>query len=193
MPYPYQTTVGNIDAIRFGSMKVEAGSGTSSMTDLGVAKGVTFEEQITYAWIGMDNAQRQRRVVKQEVVISGSLVEFSPEDLNIIRGGIDVYTSSTGDGSKKILETGGKHVQTPKVWELTNLTVSSDPTTKLLRITVYKGFFDGNMTLAFQPDEDENPMEMPFTIIGIMSTGTTDSTYVPGTGLYKIEDFQSTS
>ena len=193
MPAPYQTTVQNIDAIRFGSMKVEAGSGTSSMTDLGVAKGVTFEEQITYAWIGMDNAQRQRRVVKQEVVISGSLVEFSPEDLNIIRGGIDVYTSSTGDGSKKILETGGKHVQTPKVWELTNTTVSSDPTTKLLRLTVYKGFFDGNMTLAFQPDEDENPMEMPFTIIGIMSTGTTDSTYVPGTGLYKIEDFQSTS
>ena len=193
MPAPYQTTVQNIDAIRFGSMKVEAGSGTSSLTDLGVAKGVTFEEQITYAWIGMDNAQRQRRVVKQEVVISGSLVEFSPEDLNIIRGGIDVYTSSTGDGSKKILETGGKHVQTPKVWELTNITVSSDPTTKFLRLTVYKGFFDGNMTLAFQPDEDENPMEMPFTIIGIMSTGTTASTFVPGTGLYKIEDQQSTS
>ena len=193
MPAPYQTEIQNIDSIRFGSMKVEAGSGTSSMTDLGVAKGVTFEEQITYAWIGMDNAQRQRRVVKQEVVISGSLVEFSPEDLNIIRGGIDVYTSSTGDGSKKILETGGKHAQTPKIWELTNTTVSSDPTTKLLRLTVYKGFFDGNMTLAFQPDEDENPMEMPFTIIGIMSTGETDSTYVPGQGLYKIEDFQSTS
>ena len=193
MPYPFQTVVGNIDAIRFGSMKVEAGSGTSSLTDLGIAKGVTFEEQITYAWIGMDNAQRLRRVVKQEVVISGSLVEFSPEDLNIIRGGIDVYTSSTGDGSKKILETGGKHAQTPKVWELTNTTVSSDPTTKFLRLTIYKGFFDGNMTLAFQPDEDENPMEMPFTIIGIMSTGTTASTFVPGTGLYKIEDQQSTS
>ncbi len=193
MPYPFQTVVGNIDAIRFGSMKVEAGSGTSSLTDLGIAKGVTFEEQITYAWIGMDNAQRLRRVVKQEVVISGSLVEFSPEDLNIIRGGIDVYTSSTGDGSKKILETGGKHAQTPKVWELTNTTVSSDPTTKFLRLTIYKGFFDGNMTLAFQPDEDENPMEMPFTIIGVMSTGTTDSTFVPGTGLYKIEDQQSTS
>ncbi len=193
MPYPYQTEIQNIDSIRFGSMKVEAGPGTSSMTDLGVAKGVTFEEQITYAWIGMDNAQRQRRVVKQEVVISGSLVEFSPENLNIIRGGIDVYSSSTGDDGHKRLETGGKHVQTPKIWELTNTTVSSDPTTKLLRLTVYKGFFDGNMTLAFQPDEDENPMEMPFTIIGIMSTGTTDSTYIPGQGLYKIEDFQSTS
>ncbi len=193
MPAPYQTEIQNIDAIRFGSMKVEAGSGTSSMTDLGVAKGVTFDEQITYAWIGMDNAQRQRRVVKQEVVISGSLVEFDPFALNIIRGGIDVYTSSTGDGGKKILETGGKHVQTPKIWELTNTTVSSDPTTKLLRLTVYKGLFDGNMTLAWQPDEDENPMEMPFTIIGIMSTGTTASTYVPGTGLFKIEDYQSTS
>ncbi len=193
MPAPYQTEIQNIDAIRFGSMKVEAGSGTSSLTNLGVAKGITFEEQITYAWIGMDNAQRQRRIVKQEVVISGSLVEFDPFALNIIRGGIDVYTSSTGDGSKKILETGGKHAQTPKIWELTNLTVSSDPTTKLLRLTVYKGFFDGNMTLAFQPDEDENPMEMPFSIIGVMSTGTTDSTYIPGQGLYKIEDFQSTS
>ena len=193
MPYPYQTVVGNIDAIRFGSMKIEVGATTAALTDVGVAKGVTFEEQITYAWIGMDNAQRQRRVVKQEVVISGSLVEFSPEDLNIIRGGIDVYSSSTGDGSPKILETGGKHTQTPKIWQLTNITVSSDPTTKLLRFTVYKGFFDGNMTLAFQPDEDENPMEMPFSIIATMSTGTTASTYVPGKGLYKIEDFQSTS
>ena len=76
---------------------------------------------------------------------------------------------------------------------MTNITVSSDPTTKLLRFTVYKGFFDGNMTLAFQPDEDENPMEMPFSIIATMSTGTTASTFVPGTGLYKLEDYQSTS
>ena len=60
-------------------------------------------------------------------------------------------------------------------------------------LTVYKGFFDGNMTLAFMPDEDENPMEMPFSIIGVISTGTTASTYIPGKGLYKIEDQQSTS
>ena len=193
MPYPYQTEIGNIDAIRFGSMKVEAGATTSALTDLGVAKGVTFEEQITYAWIGMDNAQRQRRIVKQEVVISGSLVEFSPEDLNVIRGGIDIYTSSTGDKGHKRLETGGKHAQTANVWQLTNTTVSSDPTTKFLRLTVFKGFFDGNMTLAFQPDEDENPMEMPFTIVGIMSTGLAGTTPVPGQLLYSIEDFQSTS
>ena len=193
MPAPYQTTVQNIDAIRFGSMKIEVGATTAALTDVGVAKGVTFEEQITYAWIGMDNAQRQRRVVKQEVVISGSLVEFSPEDLNVIRGGIDVYSSSTGDGSKKILESGGKHAQTPKIYQLTNVTVSSDPTTKFLRLTAYKGFWDGNMTMAFQPDEDENPMELPFSIICVMSTGTTASTFVPGTGLWKIEDQQSTS
>ena len=193
MAYPFQTDIQNIDAIRFGSMKMEVGATTAALTDIGVGKGITFEEQLTYAWIGMDNATRQRRVVKQEVVISGSLVEFSPEDLNVIRGGIDIYTTSTGDGGKKILQSGGKHAQTGKIWQLTNVTVSSDPTTKFLRLTVYKGFFDGNMTLAFQPDEDENPMEMPFSIIAIASTGTTEAAVVPGQNLYKIEDQQSTS
>lgn len=188
MGYPYQTTVQNGDAIRFGSMKVEVGASTSSLTNIGVARGVTFEEQLTYAWIGGDNAALQRRVTMQRAVISGTFVEYDPSAYNTMRGGIDVYTSSTGDGGKKIIESGGKHPQSARVVQLTNYTVSSDPTTKYLRITVWNAYYDGNMTMAFMPDEDENPLEIPFSFIG-----TPGSTRAVGQKLYKIEDQQSTS
>jgi hypothetical protein len=189
MGYPFQTQVVNVDAIKFGSAKVEVGATTSSYIDLGIAQGVTFEEQNTFAWIGADNAEPKRRLVKQMAVVSGSFVEYDPNVWNTLRGGIDVYTSSTGDGGSKLLESGGRGSSQSHVSvQLTNYYETTGGTTKIFRINVWKAYFDGNMTMEFQPDESETPMSVPFSFLGINET-----TRVTGKKLYRITDEQSTS
>jgi len=193
MGYPYQSSVQNIDAVRFGSAKIEIsatiGTTTATFTNLGIAKGVSFKEEVTRAWVGGDNAEPRPLVVKQRAVISGSLVEYDPKAWDIIRGGIDIYTSSTGDGGHKGVESGGLHTQAAFQVQLTNITVSSDPTTGDFRINAWKCFDNGGLEFAFQPDEDENPMEMPFEF-----TAVADSTRGTSEGLlFQIIDEQSTS
>ena len=188
MAYPYQSSVQNSDAIRFGSCKVEVGATTSSYTEIGVAKGVTFSEEVTKAIIGQDNAPETHFVRKQRVIVSGSFVEFDPNAWNTMRGSIDVYTSSTGDGGSKKLETGGKHSMSSVAIQLTNSMETTDSTTKKLILNVWKAFFDGPFTLAFQPDEGEDAMEIPFQFTGVPS-----STKDIGQQLYRITDEQSTS
>ena len=188
MGYPYQSSVVNSDAVRFGSCKVEMGATTASYTTMGVAKGVTFSEEITKAIIGADNAPETHFVRKQRAVISGTFVEFDPNHWNTLRGSIDVYTSSTGDAGNKKLETGGKHPQSSVALQLTNSVETTDGTTKKLTLNVWKAYFDGPFTLAFQPDESEDPMEIPFQFTAVPS-----STKTVGQQLYRITDEQSTS
>jgi len=191
MAHPYQTSVQNSDAIRFGSCKVEIGATTTGYTDIGVAKGVTFSEEVTKAIIGSDNAPETHFVRKQRVVVSGTFVEFDPNHWNTLRGGIDIYTSSTGDGGHKKLETGGKHPMSSVAIQLTNTiatTAATGGTTQSLILNVWKAYFDGPFTLAFQPDEGEEPMEIPFQFTGVPATSKT-----VGQQLYRITDEQSTS
>jgi len=194
MGYPYNSTVQNIDAVRFGSVEVAitATLGTTSgttYTNLGVAKGVSFKEEVTRAVVGGDNAAPQYHIVKQRVVISGTLVEYDPADWNVIRGGIDIYTTSTGDGGHKSVDSGGKHAQSAFQVQLTNSVETTSATTKTLKFNAWKCFDVGGLEFALQPDEDENPMEMPFEFMAVP-----DSTRGTSEGLlFRIEDMQSTS
>ena len=55
--------------------------------------------------------------------------------------------------------------------------------------TIWRKCYDnGSLQFAFQPDEDENPMGIPFEFIVVP-----DTTRSVGEQLYRIKDMQSTS
>jgi len=193
MGYPYQSGVQDQDAIRFGSCKVEIGATTASYTTMGIAKGVTFTEEITKSIVGADNAPELHFVRKQRAVVSGTFVEYDPLIWNTIRGGIDTYTTSTGDSGWKMIETGGLHPMSSVALKLTNsrtrtVGTTTDGSTAVFEIMVWKAYWDGPFTLAFPPDEGEEPMEIPFQFTGVPS-----STKTTGRKLYRIRDMQTTS
>lgn len=197
MGYPYQTSVQNIDGVRFGGAKLEvtATIGTTAgttYTNLGVVKGLTIKEDVTRAWVGSDNAIPRPLVAKQRVVISGTFVEYDPTAWDIIRGGIDIFTTGGVTPSTKKVQSGGYHAQLPFQVQATNYTVTTSAvgdSTYDLRLNVWKCFDNGGLEFAFQPDEDENPMEMPFEFLGVPASSRT----LASGKLFQICDEQSTS
>lgn len=197
MAYPFNTTVQNIDAVRFGSAQIAicTAIGTTGTTeayvDLGVAQGVTFKEEITRAWIGGDNAKPQPRIVKQRAIISGTLVEYDSSAWETMRGGIDLYTTGTfgvAGPSSRIMETGGKRTQTAFQTRLINSLVTTSATSRFFQIHAWKCYDNSALEFAFQPDEDENPMGIPFEFVVVPAASK-----AVGTKLYRIKDSQSTS
>jgi len=207
MGYPYQTSIQNIDAVRFGSAKMEvtatigstypawttgASTGGSTYINLGIVRGLTVKEEVTRAWVGGDNVDPRPLVVKQRMIISGTLVEYDPLAWNTMRGGIDVYAASTGDSGHKEVDIGGIHIQDPFQVQATNQTVTTSAvgdTTWDMRINVWKCYDNGSLEFAFQPDEDEGPMEMPIEFLVVPDT----TRNIADGLLYQILDEQSTS
>ncbi len=65
--------------------------------------------------------------------------------------------------ASKTLKSGGKLDISTRVVRLTN----TDDQGKILRLTLYKTYIDSPINIPFQPDEGEDPAEMPFQMIGI--------------------------
>ena len=109
MGYPYQTSVQNENAIIFGSCKVEIGASVGSLQDFGIAKSVVFQEELTKAVLGADNAAEVHKLRKQRVLVTGSFQEFDPEKWKVLRGDIDTYSevaAAAVEGAEQVLASG---------------------------------------------------------------------------------------
>ena len=89
-----QTTVQNPDAIRFGSGKVEIGATIATLVDVGAADNIVFYPQFDKVELESDNVGLIMCGIKNESVdISFELLEVDLEVLDILRGGIDTYST----------------------------------------------------------------------------------------------------
>lgn len=85
--------------------------------------------------------------------------------------------------ASRTLESGGSGVEmTAKVVRLTN----TDENGEILRLTLWKAYYDANHNITFQPDEGEDPASNPFTLLGVPDTSKD-----AGKQVYEIYDEQS--
>jgi hypothetical protein len=83
--------------------------------------------------------------------------------------------------SKKLEGGGTGKEMASKVVRLTN----TDENGKVLRLTLWKAYYDGNYEIAFQPDEGEDAAVNPFSLVGVP-----DTTKAAGKQIYEIYDEQ---
>ena len=105
-----QTEVVKPDAIRFGSGKFEVYSDSlADWVNLGAMRDVAFEESWERVSINSDNAGVIRVRIKNHVAaLKGSLMEIDLGNLELIRGGMDLYSNVPGApvaGSTQELES----------------------------------------------------------------------------------------
>lgn len=94
----FQSEVQNVNAIRFGSAKIEVGATVGALINLGVATGIEFEESFTPIVIKPDNAPELKVGVREHyATVRFELWEIDLSNLYLIRGGMDTYTAATDD------------------------------------------------------------------------------------------------
>lgn len=92
-----QTTVQKSNAIRFGSARFEVGADIGSLVNLGVMRGIAFEEAWDEVIVKTDNGGELPSRVKNHIAkLSGDLMELDLANLNTIRGGLDNMTAVAG-------------------------------------------------------------------------------------------------
>jgi hypothetical protein len=106
-----QTEVVKPEAIRFGSGKFEVYSDSlADWVNLGAMRDIVFEESWEKVSINSDNAGVIRVRVKDHVAaLKGSLMEVDLENLELIRGGLDNYSTVSGSavpGATQIVTAG---------------------------------------------------------------------------------------
>lgn len=106
----YQTSVKNAKTIRFGSAKTEVGKTLGSLVDLGLASDVEFTEESEPKVIKPDNGPEiEVGRINHTATVKFNLWEVNLENLALIRGGIDSYTTIPGTPTSVSNE---KHVLT---------------------------------------------------------------------------------
>ena len=94
----YQTNVQKPSTIRFGSAKIEVGEDVDSLTNLGVATGIEFTEEFEAVVFKPDNAPEIQGPVKDHTATAKfELWEVDLENLALIRGGMDLIDTVSGD------------------------------------------------------------------------------------------------
>ncbi len=89
-----QTTVQNINNVRFGSAVLEVGPTLGSLVNLGALKNLKFGEDFDPVKLEADNVGQFMVAIKnQTMVIEGDLMEYDLEKMSIIRGGIDTFST----------------------------------------------------------------------------------------------------
>lgn len=92
-----QTTVQESRAIRFGSGMVEVGDSLATMVDLGAMRDVMFEETWEKVRVMSDNAGEIAVGIRNHrAAVQGNLMEINLENLHLIRGGLDKYSTEAG-------------------------------------------------------------------------------------------------
>jgi len=89
----FQTSVQKVNAIRFGSAKIEVGETTGSLINLGVAQDVEFSEEFSPIVLKPDNAPEIPIGVREHYATAKfNLWEVDLSNLNLIRGGMDTFS-----------------------------------------------------------------------------------------------------
>jgi len=129
-----QTTIQKSDTIRFGSAKFEVSDDDISYEDLGAMRGVAFRESWEELLVESDNAGQVKVGVRnQKAELSGDLLEFNLTQLNLLRGGIDVYSTQAGTpvaGATEAILAGSwgyndPHIVEFQMYDGTALTINS--------------------------------------------------------------------
>ncbi len=108
-----QTTVQEMDSIRFGSGKFEVYDG-AAWVDLGAMRNIVFEESWDKVTVESDNAGPVRVGIKNhKAALGGDLMEFNLDNLYLMRGGLDKLTNVAGILVPGALQT---HVATEWTW-----------------------------------------------------------------------------
>ena len=94
----YAEAIQQEKSVVYGSCKIEVSTDSGvNWTPLGASRGVVFNEQQTVTEIQADNAPNISTYVSEHNVnITLNGLEFYPPTLNIIRGGLDNYSITTG-------------------------------------------------------------------------------------------------
>ena len=93
-----QTSVQDSTTIRFGSGKLEVGDAVGSLVNLGAMRAVKFTEEFDKISIMSDNAGEIFSGIRNHrASVEGELMELNLVNLNSIRGGIDTYSTTSGD------------------------------------------------------------------------------------------------
>ncbi len=93
----YQTNIQNGNTIRFGSAKIEVGESVSDLVNLGAAQNVVFTESFTPIVIAPHNAPEITVGVREHYATTTfDLWEVDLKNLNLIRGGLDNYSTVSG-------------------------------------------------------------------------------------------------
>ena len=86
----YQTTAQDEDTIRFGSAKIEVGTSSADLQDLGLVSGVAIKEDYTLVELKADNGAPITKGNKEHTVsLSFEMWELDLTKLALIRGGLD--------------------------------------------------------------------------------------------------------
>lgn len=93
----YQTSVQKGNTIRFGSAKIEVGDDIGSLVNLGVATDIEFTEEFEPIILKPDNAPEIQVGIKEHTATAKfDMWEVDLSNLNLIRGGIDKYSTVAG-------------------------------------------------------------------------------------------------
>ncbi len=92
-----QTTVQRQNAIRFGSAKFEIGDSLAALTNIGALRNVKAVESWEEVLVESGNAGvLLKKIRNQKLTLSADYLEPDMQVLNIIRGGIDNYSTVAG-------------------------------------------------------------------------------------------------
>lgn len=96
----YQTTVQRSSAIKFGSMKVEVGSAIDSLTDIGVASDIEFNESFDLIQLVPDNAP----VIpigkrNHKATVKFNMWEINLDAIYLLRNGGDTKTPTAASST----------------------------------------------------------------------------------------------
>lgn len=92
-----QTSVQNLNAIRFGSGKLEIGTSLGSLINIGAIRNAVFKEEWEDVEVKSDNAGIVKVGIKEHVAyIECDMMEVDLENLNTIRGDLDTYAAVAG-------------------------------------------------------------------------------------------------
>lgn len=86
----YQTTPQNLSAVRFGSGKIEIGTSSADLQDLGLVMSVDFKEDFKQIELKPDNSVKIIRGINEHVCkLSFEMLELDLTKLTLLRGGLD--------------------------------------------------------------------------------------------------------
>jgi len=145
----------------------------------GAARGVKLTETWDSLEIETDNTPPTIIGAKNQLItIEGSLLELDFQRLQLLRGGLDSFSTTTFT-----FNSGGNVTITPQAVYLTHTAGSSSQT---VQATIYYASVTEGMQLSFPADDKTEAMEIPFKMVGVcMSTRTA------GQQLYNIVDTRS--
>jgi hypothetical protein len=179
----YQTTA-NSNAFIMGSCKIHISGSTEKSTttalflELGAARGVKITETWDNVEIETDNTPKITLGAKnQQITVEGNLLELNFEKLELMRGGIDTFSTTTFT-----FDTGGNVTIAPQAIYLTHTTAS----TETVQATIFYASLTEGLTISFPGDDKTEVAEIPFKFVG-----KCQSTRTAGAQLYSIVDNRS--